>query len=229
MDGRLESTRGDIQLLPPAMLRNEFVVDREVVGATAYVTARGLYQLYINGQQVGDHILAPEWTEYDKRIQYQTYDVAPLLHKGVNSIAVLLADGWYAGRIGLAPPPGRFIYGCCGSGYRNWRSPRPTGGTQQVVSDAAWHTTDEGPIRYADILDGEVQDARQEIPGWDRPGFDDSAWQGVHAEPCGDAKLVWQRNEPIRIVKELKPIALNQPKPGTTCLIWGRTWWAGAG
>ena len=95
------------------MLRKEFRVDGEVAGATAYVAARGLYQLYINGQRVGDRVLAPEWTEYDKRIQYQTYDVTPLLHQGANSIAVLLADGWYAGRIGLAPPPGRFVYGSC--------------------------------------------------------------------------------------------------------------------
>ncbi len=215
VDGRLVSTGGDIELLPPAMLRKEFVVDGEVAGATVYVTARGLYQLYINGQRVGDHILAPEWTEYDKRIQYQTYDVAPLLHKGANSIAVLLADGWYAGRIGLAPPPGRFIYGCCAQWLSQLEITTTDGRKQQVVSDAAWRTTDEGPIRYADILDGEVQDARQEIPGWDRSGFDDAAWQGVHAEPRGDAKLVWQRNEPIRIVKELRPVALNQPKPGS--------------
>ena len=183
VDGRLVSSRGDIELLPPAMLRKEFVVDGEVASATAYVTARGLYELYINGQRVGDHLLAPEWTEYDKRIQYQTYDVAPLLHKGANSIAVLLADGWYAGRIGLAPPPGRFIYGSCAQWLSQLEITTTDGQHATSRQRRYWRTTDEGPIRYADILDGEVQDARQEIPGWDRPGFDDSAWQGVHAEP----------------------------------------------
>ena len=214
VDGRLVSTPGEMDLLPPAMLRKEFVVAGEVARATAYVSARGLYQLYLNGKRVGDHILAPEWTEYDKRIQYQTYDVTPLLHQGANSIAVLLADGWYAGRVGLAPPPGRFIYGSCAQWLSQLEVTTTDDQTQQVVSDGTWRTTDEGPIRYADILDGEVQDARQEIPGWDRPGLDDSTWQSVHAEPLGDATLVWQRNEPIRIVKELQPVALTEPKPG---------------
>ena len=215
VDGRLVSTRGDVQLLPPAMLRKEFAVDGEVANATVHVTARGLYELYINGKRVGDHILAPEWTEYDKRIQYQSYDVTPLLHNGANSIAVVLADGWYAGRVGMAPPPGRFVYGHYAQLLSQLELETTDGQRQSIISDGSWRTTDEGPIRYADILDGEVHDARQEIPGWDRPGFDDSTWQSVHAEPLGDASLVWQRNEPICIVKELRSVALSEPQPGS--------------
>ena len=214
VDGRLVSSRGDVQLLPPAMLRKEFMIDGPVARGTMYATARGLYELFINGQRVGNRVLSPEWTEYDKRIQYQTYDVTPLLREGVNVIAVVLADGWYAGRVGMTPPPGRFVYGT----YAQWLSQlelqMTNGKRQQVVSDDSWRTTDTGPIRYADILDGEVHDARQQIPGWDQPGFDESNWSKVHAEPLGETPLVWQRNEPIRIVKELRPVELNEPQPG---------------
>ncbi len=213
-DGRTVSSRGEIKLLPPAMLRKEFVVEGEVTHATVYVTARGLYELYVNGQRVGDHLLAPEWTEYDRRIQYQVYDVSSLLHEGPNVIAIVLADGWYAGRIGLAPPPGRFIYGTSAQCLSQLEITTRSGQLRQVVTDASWRTTDEGPVRYADILDGEVQDARREIAGWDRAGFDDSSWQKVYVEARGDVPLVWQRNEPIRVEKELKPIAITQPAAG---------------
>ncbi|MCU0962641.1 MAG: family 78 glycoside hydrolase catalytic domain, partial [Pirellulaceae bacterium] len=215
LDSRVASERGDMALLPPAMLRREFRIEGDVQAATAYVSARGLYDLYINGRRVGDRVLAPEWTEYDRRIQYQTYDVTPLLRPGVNSLAVTLADGWYAGRIGLAPPPGRFVYGSCAQCLLQLEFATTDGRRECIVSDGTWRTTDAGPIRYVDILDGEVYDARQEIAGWAEPGFDDSSWERVHAAPRGDAKLVWQRNEPMRITTELIPIALTEPVPGS--------------
>jgi alpha-L-rhamnosidase len=201
--------------------------------ATIYVTALGLYELRINGQRVGDHLLAPEWTDYHTRLQYQTFDVTDLIRRDENVVAALLGDGWYAGRIGLSGivpgGPIRAIYG---------RQPRlllqmelelADGRIERVCSDGRWRFTTDGPIRASDILDGEVYDARREMPGWDAPGFDDSAWKAVglcdldpsHAPSgaetlpaTGQSKLVAQPNEPIRVVKELKPIMLTEPKPG---------------
>ena len=89
--------------LPPPTLRKTFEIadTSNITRATAYATALGLYELRINGRRVGDHVLAPEWTDYHKRIQYQTYDVTDLLRAGSNVIGVIVGDGWYAGRIGL--------------------------------------------------------------------------------------------------------------------------------
>ena len=90
-----------------------------------------------------------------------------------------------------------------------------TDGRRQVIgSDPTWRGTDEGPIRYCDILDGEEYDARRAMPGWDRPGFAQDQWKAVVATPLDGVRLVWQRNEPIRVVKELKPVKLTEPKPG---------------
>lgn len=215
VDGRVKSTpSGGSGRLPGSMLRKEFNVAGDVRRAVIRVTARGLYELRINGTRVGDHILAPEWTDYKKRIQVQTYDVTELLQRGANAIGVLLGDGWYSGRVGLAPPPRRCLYGLYPQLLLQLEIETLDGPRRVICTDATWRSTDEGPIRHSDILDGEVYDARREMPGWDRPGFDQNGWKPVVAFPLDDVKLVWQRNEPIRVVKELKPVRLTEPKPG---------------
>jgi alpha-L-rhamnosidase len=214
-DGRLLPVRGsDTAPLPPVMLRKEFPIEGRIARATVHVTARGLYELSINGRRVGYQLLAPEWTDYDRRIQVQKYDVTELVREGPNAIGAVLGDGWYAGRIGLAPAPGRYFYGTHTQLLMQLTVETADGRRQVVVSDGSWQSTGAGPIRSADILDGEVHELRQTIPGWDLPGFDAAAWKPVRAAPLDAVSLVWQRNEPIRVVQELAPVALTEPKPG---------------
>ena len=207
--------------LPPPMLRKSFTLPDEpdaVKAATVYVTALGLYELRINGRRVGDHVLAPEWTDYHKRVQYQTYDVTTLLRPGPNAIGALLADGWYAGRIGLTQivpdGPARGIYGRRPRFLLQLEIELADGRTIAVASDESWRMTCAGPLRTADLLDGEDYDARRESPGWDTPEFDDSVWKPVDVFPVSAARLVAQPNEPIRVIQEVKPVALTEPRPG---------------
>ena len=202
-----------------AMVRKTFHLTSPVKRATASVSALGLYQLTLNGNRVGDHVLAPEWTDYHKRVQYQTYDVTEMLHPGENTIGAMLGEGWYAGRIGIshivAPGgPQRGFYGDDPWFLLQMEIELANGSTQIIVSDQSWKATTEGPVRSACILDGEVYDARMEMPGWDRQSFDDSSWKAVESKSQIAARLVAQANEPIRIVEELKPVALTEPKPG---------------
>jgi len=205
--------------LPAQMLRKEFLLDGPIQHATVYVSALGLYELFINGQRVGNHQLAPEWTDYQRHIQYQTYDVTSPLQSGPNAIAALLGDGWYSGRIGLSNivKNGRLraIYG-----------PRPRllllleiisrSGKQTFVStDGTWRLTEDGPIRAADILDGEMYDARRETAGWRLPGFDASKWNPVTVMDRAAGKLVAQMNEPVRVVEQRTPVAITEPAPRT--------------
>jgi alpha-L-rhamnosidase len=204
--------------LPATMLRTTFnVANSPIQQAVVYVTALGLYELRINGQRVGDHLLAPEWTDYHQRVQYQAYDVGPLLRQGENVIGAILGDGWYAGRIGLTGivpgGPPRAIYG---------RQPQlnamlilvANGAVGLVTTDGRWRCTRAGPIRADDVLDGETYDARREMPGWDAVGFDDSAWTAASEFDPPAARLVAQPNEPIRVFKEITPVALSEPQPG---------------
>ncbi len=211
-DGEKHSRRAQgADALPAPMMRREFAVKGAVKRAIAYVSALGLVELRLNAKRVGENLLAPEWTDYDLRVQYQALDVTKLVKPGSNAVGAWLGDGWYAGRIGLFP--GRGNYGRKPKLRLHLRIELADGSAQTVVSDGKWRSTLEGPIRSADILDGEAIDAGRAMAGWDRAGFDDKAWQPA-AEVAVKTPLVWQRNEPIRVVQELKPIALTEPKPG---------------
>ena len=197
--------------LPATMVRKMFTLDQPVRRATAYVTGLGLYELRINGQRVGDRLLAPEWTNYRKRIQYQIYDVTALLRTGDNAIAAELGEGWYAGRLMAF---GRDAYGSTLRFLCQVEIEFAEGTSRTVATDGSWRTSTDGPIRSSGIYDGEVYDARREMPGWDAPGFDDSAWHRARVQALDGAQLVWQRNEPIRVMQELKPTRATNPKPG---------------
>ncbi len=197
---------------PSPMVRKGFRLEGPVKRAYAYVSALGLYELRINGERVGENILAPEWTNYNERVQYQTYDVTRLLERGDNAVGAMLGEGWYAGRIGLGNL--RDVYGQRARLILRLEVELEDGSTHVVVSDGSWRATTDGPIRHACLLDGEVYDARKEMPGWDRPGFDDAAWKPVEVQAQVRGRLVAQPNEPIRVVEELEPVAITEPAPG---------------
>lgn len=222
VDGDLKShgPSGTEPLTPPLLRKTFEINDRaDVSRATAYVTVLGLYELRMNGQRVGDHVLAPEWTDYHQRVQYQTYDITSLLREGENAVGVMLGDGWYAGRIGLAQivpdGPPRGIYGRRPRFLMQLEIERADASIERVASDRTWQYTTEGPIRVADLLDGETYDARREMPGWDSPGFDDSLWSKVKVFDAPGTVLVAQPNEPIRITREITPISVKEQRPGT--------------
>ena len=213
VDGVTSPIRSRELKQPTAMFRKSFALDGNIRRATVYVTARGLYELRINGSRVGDHVLAPEWTNYSKRIQYQTYDVTALVKKGGNAIGVFLAAGWYAGHVGLMPS--RRIYGSIPEFLMRMDVELADGRLESVVTDESWKRSKGSPIVSSDVYDGETYDARKESAGWDSPNFDDSGWLTVTTRPDGAEALVWQRNEPIRATSEIKPIAVAQTSPGT--------------
>lgn len=206
------------QFRPNPMLRKEFEIAGPIRRATAYVTGMGLYELRINGHRVEEERLAPQWTHYSHRVLYQTCDVTGLLQEGANAVGAVLGDGWY--RLGA------FGTGDTETFWRPYGDAvqrlllqmeieLEDGTTQTVVSDETWEGFMDGPLRKATIYDGVEYDARKEIDGWDQPRFDDSTWKPVViAEPNWALTLSAQMNEPIRVVKEKKPIAMCEPEPG---------------
>ena len=202
----------------PRYLRKPFALDRPVRRATVYATALGLYELRLNGQRVGDQLLAPEWTDYRKRVQYQTCDVTALVRGGSNALAAILGNGWYCGGWQHWQKQLKAIYGTEPFLLAQLEIEFADGSRQTIVSDGSWRGTTDGPLRFAGIYEGETYDARREMPDWDAPGFDDAKWSAVTARQAGDefkvGQPVWQRGEPIRAAQELKPVALAEPRPG---------------
>jgi alpha-L-rhamnosidase len=225
--GDLEPPSGDEYddlangLAPSPYLRREFPLVKPVRRARMYATARGVYELYINGNRVGNDELAPGWTDYDRRIQYQTYDVTPLLAEGTNALGAVLGDGWFAGFVGFDPKHRGALYG-----------PRPQllaqldieyedGTTESFATEGSWSCS-KGPILFSDLLMGESYDARREMPGWAEPGFDDSGWYGVEAEEIGETNLVAQPDEGIRVTEELEAKTVTEPEGGSYVFDLGR-------
>ena len=205
-----------VENVSATMLRRDFDLSARPKRAIVYASALGVYELQINGQRVGDQLLAPEFTDYHSRTQYQAYDVTNLLKFGSNAIGGLLGDGWYAGGLGLARSvvkKPRNIYGDHPRLLAQLEIELPDGKTERIVTDGAWRTSREGPITSSDILDGESYDARREIPGWDSPGFDDKAWSAADVAAEVHTVLTAQPNEPILITRDIKPTSLTEPKP----------------
>lgn len=217
-------SRGLRPAQPAVMLRKGFDLEEKVARATLYATARGVYQARINGKPVGDQVLAPEWTEYNKRVQVQTHDVTGLLKKGDNAIAVLLGEGWYAGRMGFEDWPD--VYGENPQFLLQLEVELEGGRKAVITSDGSWRGTVEGPVRASGIYDGETIDARLRMAGWDNPGFDDKEWQSkwhpVEAAPLDETRLVWQRSQPIGVIEELEPVRLTEPSPGVHVFDFGQ-------
>ena len=202
------------KLIPSPLLRRSFETDKNIAKALVYITALGEYELRINGKRVGDHILAPEWTDYKKRVQYQTYDVAELIQKGENVMGVILADGWYAGHVGPGLPMHHSYYGINRTVLIQLIIEYSDGTKEEITSDSSWKIFADGPIQNVGHFEGETYDTGKEQKNWDGPEFDDSEWLPITIYNNINIELNAQMNEPIRIIEELKPIALTEPKPG---------------
>ncbi|WP_128544603.1 family 78 glycoside hydrolase catalytic domain [Larkinella soli] len=199
--------------------RKQAHLPKTIRHATAYVSGLGLYELSLNGRKVGDAVLAPGPTEYDKRVLYNTYDVTGLLQTGLNAVGVTLGNGrYFAMRVNQPSVPAMTHYG-----YPKLRLQIEVvytdGTTDRIVSDGSWKMTADGPIRANNEFDGEEYDATRELKNssgtaWDQPGFDDQSWLNARlvAEPAG--RLESQINPPIRVVETLRPVSVKEVSAG---------------
>ena len=199
---------------PAKLLRRSFDIEKSITSARIYSTALGSYQLYLNGQRVGNDVLAPGWTDYSKRIPYQVYDVTSQLHRGANAIGAILGGGWYADglsweqtRYSFGPPPVRVLV--------QLEIEYEDGTRDRILSDKSWNAA-PSPILFSEIYNGESYDGTlKNVNDWSQPSFPDRYWGAVVVEPAPAAPLVAQDFLPIRITQTLPAKAITNPKPGT--------------
>lgn len=201
------------------LLRRAFRLEKSVASARAYVTALGLYFLYVNGERVGADYFTPGWTSYAHRQQYQTYDVTSMLQSGDNVVGAVLGNGWYAGYIAWSGEKG--FYGKKRAFLLQIHIRFTDGSEQVVISDGSWRSK-SGPIRMSEIYHGETYDAAQEEAGWCLPGYVPSGWHPVEVLDHSMDNLVAQENEPPRIMQEIKPQQLLTTPAGETVLDFGQ-------
>jgi len=208
---------------PAPLFRKAFEVSRPVSEARLYISGLGYYVAYLNGERIGDHELDPGWTDYSARIFYSTYDVTEQLKRGENVVGVMLGNGWFNplplrmwGRLNLREylPMGRprFI-AQLNITYRD-------GSALSIVTDESWKIY-EGPILSNNIYLGEIYDARKEIEGWHRPGFDDAVWRRAEIAPRPLGQLQAQPQLPIKVTATLRPVSVTEPERGVFIFDFG--------
>jgi len=178
-------------------LRKEFTLAAKPIRARAYLAGVGYAELHVNGRKIGDRVLDPAWTTYDKRVLYATHDITKYLSPGVNAIGVMLGEGWYHNRalklqVNIEMEGGQKL---------------------SIAADGSWKVT-QGPILEDSVYHGEVYDARQEMPGWDRGGFNDAGWKPAVIVDGPKGVLSAEMMPPIKVVDTIVPFKLTNPKPG---------------
>lgn len=201
--------------------RQELDAPKAIKSAKIYIIGLGLYELYINGERIGDQVLAPAPTDYTKNVKYNTFDVTDQLTAGKNAIGVVLGNGrYYTMRQDYKP------YKIKTFGYPklllNLDIEYVDGSKETIRTDNTWKVTPDGPIRSNNEYDGEEYDARKEMPGWKEAGFDDSQWLDAEyvQEPVGTFQA--QMNENMEVMQTLKPISIKLLKPGTYIMDMGQ-------
>ena len=196
----------------PEYFRKEFTLDNAVASARLYVTAKGIYEVYLNGRKVGKDFMAPGWTPYHARIETLTYDVTEMVKKGQNALGAILAEGWYAGPMMNK----RFVYPQAKPALLLQLKTTFADGTETVVTtDKSWKVTNNGPIRFSSIYHGEEYASAMEMPGWNKVGFDDSDWINVVTDEVKpNPVLVPKRHYPVRITEKLPALKVTEPAPG---------------
>ncbi|MEP6749062.1 MAG: family 78 glycoside hydrolase catalytic domain, partial [Bacteroidota bacterium] len=206
--------------MPGLLLRKEFVVQKKIASARAYVTSHGFYELHINGKKAGDEIFTPGWTSYNKRLQYQVFDVTSLLQQGTNAVGAMLADGWY--RSSLAWENNWGIWGKKLGLLCQLQITFTDGSEQVIVTDNSWKGSQDGPVTRDGIYDGESYDARKEMKSWSNAGFDDSKWKVVVVADQAKDNLIASQNVPVKKIQEIKPVRIFKTPKGLLVVDFGQ-------
>ncbi|MCW3789314.1 alpha-L-rhamnosidase [Plebeiibacterium sediminum] len=216
------------------LLRTTFKSDSEIAKARLYVTARGIYEMYINGNRIGNSYFNPESTQYNKTQLYQTYDVTAFVHPGQNAIGAILGEGWWSGGITFLGGNWNF-FGDRQSLLAKLVITYKDGSEKIITTNPdTWTYYNEGPIKYGSLFQGEVYDARKEkdIEGWNTASYDASKWHPatviqtegtVSTEGTAnwpdysdfvESKMIGQIGPTVKQVKELTAVEVMEVRPG---------------
>lgn len=211
---------GMFSRLSARYLRKEFEVNKEIKRATVYIIGLGLYELYINGQKIGDQVLAPSPTDYLKNVKYNVFDVTDKIQPGDNAAGVILGNGRYFTMRNYKAYK-----------IKNYSYPKmlfqleveySDGSVSVTKSDETWKITADGPIRSNNEYDGEEYDARKEMPGWNLAGFDAGNWLNAESVQEPGGILEAQMNENMKIIQSLRPVSIKRIRPDTYIMDMGQ-------
>ena len=196
------------------LFRKEFILDRKPASATLRIVGLGDYDVRVNGRRLSATGINQPWSQYEKTIYYRDFDLASLLKSGANCVSVMLFNSFWHNP---NPPAGRYNkdgpqrtvaepYLLCAE----IKVTQKDGSVVRIGTDASWRTAD-GPITFSHIFAGEDFDARRQLPGWDRVGFDDRAWPPAREAVAPPGKLEQQFWPNISEFEQQTPVSVKSP------------------
>jgi alpha-L-rhamnosidase len=232
---------GAPKFISSPLFRKVFAIRGHVREAKVYICGLGYYQLNLNGRKVGDHVLDPNWTNFDhrdmkdllypfedrsrKRVLYVTYDVTDHLKQGSdNVIGVMLGNGWYNQRERIVE--GKLWYGLPKL-LAELHIQYDDGTQERIVTDSSWECC-PGPIKFNNIFYGEIYDARLEKKNWDKVGELEDGWEAAVPVQPPEGALVSQMSPPDKVMRCIRPVKVSYPAPNTAVYDMGQNFsgWA---
>jgi len=203
---------------PSPMFRKAFKLDHKIRAAHLYITAHGVFEAQINGKRVGNDYFAPGWTSYNKRLQYQVYDVTSLLKRGDNATGVTIGDGWYRG---YTYNRKKNVYGKKLALLYQLEIVYTNGKREVITSDKSWKVA-YGPIRSSSFFDGEVYDARKEKNGWTDPLYKDATWDTVKTDESIKSNLITTIGPTVKKHEKFLPLKVFTTPAGERVIDFGQ-------
>ena len=203
---------------PSPMFRKVFMLAHKVKAAHLYVSAHGLYEAQLNGKRIGDDYFAPGFTSYNKRLQYQVYDVTSGLRRGLNAFGVTIGDGWYRG---YTYDRKKNVYGKKLALLFQLEVIYTDGKRQVFVSDKSWKVA-YGPIQSSSFFNGEVYDANKEKHGWATAAYKDDAWEPVKQNDQIKDHLVASAGPPVKKQERFAPLKVLTTPEGDRVVDFGQ-------
>ncbi|MEZ2338637.1 family 78 glycoside hydrolase catalytic domain [Mucilaginibacter sp. RCC_168] len=203
---------------PSPMFRKAFKLDHKIRAAHLYITAHGVFEAQINGKRVGNDYFAPGWTSYNKRLQYQVYDVTSLLKRGDNATGVTIGDGWYRG---YTYNRKKNVYGKKLALLYQLEIVYTNGKREVISSDKSWKVA-YGPIRSSSFFDGEVYDARKEKNGWTDPLYKDATWDTVKTDESIKSNLITTIGPTVKKHEKFLPLKVFTTPAGERVIDFGQ-------
>ncbi|MBQ9660607.1 MAG: family 78 glycoside hydrolase catalytic domain [Bacteroidales bacterium] len=210
-------------LVSAPMLRRDVQVSKPLKSARLYVTARGIYEFYVNGRRVSNDYYNPGWTDYRYRIMYNAYDITGLLKPGSNGLGAMLGAGWYSD-LNIFTSAYVDPYGIRQSLLAKVLLTYEDGSSEVIVTDGSWKKWDHGPVTRNGFQFGEDYDARKEVDGWTEGGFDDSAWSAadILERPAPGVQIQAYVGLPVQNNITLAAVSVNEPVKGTFVYDFGQ-------
>ena len=210
-------------LVSAPMLRKNVDVSKPLKSARLYVTARGIYEFYINGERVSNDYFNPGWTDYRYRIMYNSYDITSMMRQGSNGFGAMLGSGWFSD-LNIFTASQVDPYGIKQSLLAKILLTYEDGTQQVVVTDGSWKKYDDGPVVRNGFQFGEDYDARKEVDGWKDGGFDDSKWDNadIFEAPAPSVEIQAYVGLPIQNNITLTAVSVNEPVKGTFVYDFGQ-------